>query len=162
MWRLFGNLSIDNNYFIVIFFSLLGIIFGIFRRGKQKWKRNNGSIFNIIFNDYSFKRYAIIPLITLIYAVLQGALIGAVLGFLLRYLDRIALELIVGTDIAFQYWDWEDLVYALYCFFLIFVLRISLEVVIITYKTASDLSNVSNLFSKYLVGKDPSIEDDRK
>ena len=76
----FPFIKADLRYIFLV--SIFGIIFSVRRRIKNRKEINEKSLTSIVLNDYSFSSYASLSLLSLIYTISQGFLLGSATGFL--------------------------------------------------------------------------------
>jgi hypothetical protein len=63
--------------FYVSIFSLIGIFVALSRRNKSRELIKDKSFKDIILNDYNLSYYASLSILSILYAIIQGALVGA-------------------------------------------------------------------------------------
>jgi hypothetical protein len=129
---------------IVITIGLFGSLIAIIARSIEKRKRGWVSTATILFCDFTFREYATINLVSLIYAGAVGFLTAAGIGF--------GAFGIISPDYRLLYIN-----SSLLCFILVPVFRISAEGYAVVFKTARDISLFARLSSQSLIKNDPDL-----
>jgi len=126
------SLSVDSNIFsIPLFTSFVGAFVSLIRRGRLRKRKGDRRFVDILVNDFYFQDYATLSIISFVYGVTQGALLGGALGCSLVSL----IGAFDGTGlIPTQYF----LFCSLGCLILLFIFRVLLEGYTILYRTAQD------------------------
>tara|TARA_B100000886_G_C20345972_1_gene458712 strand:+ start:331 stop:891 length:561 start_codon:yes stop_codon:yes gene_type:complete len=116
----------------VIVLALSGLIYSIYRKIKSRQANKDKSLVYIITNDYNFSSYASLRILSIVYAVLQGILLGASLAFIIQVFGSI---LSFSRDIILQ-----NLLYTLVCLLYLLITRVVIEGVSLIFRVAEDLS----------------------
>jgi len=115
--------------------ALVGALISLIRRSRLRNRTGEKRLIDILLNDYYFEHYATLSIISFVYGVAQGALIGGALGFSLVTLIGMVF---VGSElVSIEYF----LSGSLGCLILLFLLRVFLEGYTILYRTAQDFSS---------------------
>ena len=117
----------------VSLFSLIGIFVALRRRNKSRKLIKDKSFGDIIFNDYNLSYYASLSILSIIYAIIQGALAGASFGFIFFAVGHLF------TNAVFA-----NIGYYLVCWFLVGFSRILIEAASLIFRVAQDYSKQVN------------------
>jgi len=121
------------NVFYVSIFSLIGIFIALSRRNKSRELIKDKSFKDIILNDYNLSYYASLSILSILYAIIQGALVGASLGFIF---------LAVGN--LFTNALWPNIGYWAISWFLVGLSRVLIEALSLIFRVAQDYSKQVN------------------
>ena len=117
----------------VSIFSLIGIFVALSRRNKSRELIKDKSFKDIILNDYNLSYYASLSILSILYAIIQGALAGASFGFIFFAVDHLF------TNALFP-----NIGYYLVCWFLVGFSRILIEAASLIFRVAQDYSKQVN------------------
>ena len=117
----------------VSIFSLIGIFVALSRRNKSRQSINDKSFKDIILNDYNLSYYASLSILSIIYAIIQGALAGASFGFIFFAVGHLF------TDAFFP-----NIVYFFASILSVPFTRVLIEAVSLIFRVAQDYSKQVN------------------
>ena len=132
-------LNTDTEYFpytnviYVSIFSLIGIFVALSRRNKSRELIKDKSFKDIILNDYNLSYYASLSVLSILYAIIQGALAGASFGFIFFAVGHLF------TSALFP-----NLGYCFFSWFLIGFSRVFIEAISLIFRVAQDFSKQVN------------------
>lgn len=127
-----GGISLEENIFVIpVWTSLLGVLVALIRRFRLRKRRGDKPFAEIMVNDFYFDNYATLSLLSFVYGVGQGALLGAALGL---SFDFVVLS---AMDVSFIQPSFM-LLGSLCCLILLIILRIFLESYTVLYRNAQD------------------------
>ena len=129
--------SVDIRYFII--FPIMGIVYSFKRRKASRKLIKDKSLTEIVINDYSFSSYASLSILSLIYSIFQGALLGSTIGFLFYGVGELAYIIKDGEGILFSYFG-----YAIGSLFLLVITRVIIEAFTLIFRVAEDISKAVN------------------
>ncbi len=135
---LFNYFFIDPNTseIFVLVLSISGLIYSIYRKVKSRKANKDKSLFYILFSDYTLSSYASLRILSIVYAIIQGILLGASLAFILQ---------VFGSIFSFSRIPiLVNLLYLAVSLIILLLTRISIEFISLTFRVAEDLSKVSN------------------
>ena len=121
------------NILYVSIFSLIGIFVALSRRNKSRQLIKDKSFKDIILNDYNLSYYASLSILSILYAIIQGALAGASFGFIFFAVGHLF------TNALFP-----NIGYYLVCWFLVGFSRVLIEAVSLIFRVAQDYSKQVN------------------
>tara|TARA_B100001778_G_scaffold311142_1_gene293853 strand:- start:20 stop:595 length:576 start_codon:yes stop_codon:yes gene_type:complete len=133
-----------NNFYIypytsevfVILLAISGLIYSIYRKIKSRKANKDKSLISIIYSDYTLSSYASLRILSILYAIIQGSLLGASLAFLLQ---------IFGSAISFNSTPFKlNFIYLIVSLIILLISRVSIEGVSLIFRVAEDLTKVSN------------------
>ncbi len=131
------NIDTDNypytNFFYAFIFQLIGIFVALSRRNKSRKLIKDKSFKDIILNDYSLSYYASLSILSISYAIIQGALVGASFGFIFLAVGHLNTKALF-TNIG--YWA--------ACWLLVCLSRVAIEAVSLVFRVAQDFSKQVN------------------
>ncbi len=113
-----------------LIFSVLGAVFTSIRFSRRTHKNPFKQLFNLLKDDYALDNYAFLSLASIVYAISQGACLGAALGFLID-----CLHALVNQQSNSGYYL-SSFVFSL-AFLLI--IRVLLELYSVIFRAAQDL-----------------------
>tara|TARA_B100000609_G_scaffold180246_1_gene160662 strand:+ start:33 stop:539 length:507 start_codon:yes stop_codon:yes gene_type:complete len=119
--------------FYVFIFSLIGIFVALSRRNKSRELIKDKSFKDIILNDYNLSYYASLSILSILYAIIQGALIGASFGFIFFAVGHLITNALFPN---IGYWA--------ICWFLVGLSRVLIEAVSLIFRVAQDYSKQVN------------------
>lgn len=123
---------------------LIGTAISLVSRNSAKVKKDwKGTVLTLI-TDYTFEYYVTISTLSLVYAILQGGLIGLSLAWVF---------------LAFFEGDLIFIAYSIASLSLIFFARLIIEGYMVFYKTARDASTFFALSSKNMLAADASMHE---
>lgn len=120
----------------VILWSLFGLVLSFARRYTVRKSNKDKGFFEVIANDYYFYNYATISLLSFIYTVFQGILLGCAVNFLIEWVNMISTY---SSDLL----SYAPLAISLGCFLGVVLIRVVLEGYIVFYRAAQDISSLS-------------------
>ena len=131
---LYNNFFIDpqTSEIFVIVLAVSGLIYSIYRKIKSRQANKDKSLVYIITSDYNFSSYASLRILSIVYAVVQGILLGASLAFIIQVFGSI---LSFSRDPIVQ-----NLLYTLVCLLYLLVTRVLIEGISLIFRVAEDLS----------------------
>ena len=135
---LFNNFFIDpyTSEVFVLILAISGLIYSIYRKVKYRKANKDKSLFYIIYSDYTLSSYASLRILSIVYAITQGILLGGSLAFSVQ---------VFGSILSFSR---EPLllnfIYLIFSLLILLLTRISIEFISLTFRVAEDLSKVSN------------------
>ena len=135
---LFNNFFIDpyTSEVFVIISAISGLIYSIFRKIKSRKANKDRSLFYIIFSDYTLSSYASLRILSIVYAITQGFLLGGSLAFLVQ---------VFGSVLSFSRTPlFLNFIYLVVSLVILLIIRIFIEFISLTFRVAEDLSKVSN------------------
>ena len=115
-------------------FSIVGIYFSIKRRNDARKLINDKPLTSIVLNDYTFSSYASLSILSLIFALFQGILLGATFGFIFYSIGHFYSE-----DYFFG-----NLGYAIGSLFILIIIRVIIEAFTLIFRVAEDISKAVN------------------
>ena len=120
----------------VIVLAISGLIYAIYRKIKSRQANKDKSLIYIISSDYSLSSYASLRILSIVYAITQGLLLGGSLAFLVQ---------VFGSILSFSRAPLIlNFIYLLVSLIILLIIRISIEFISLTFRVAEDLSKVSN------------------
>ena len=120
----------------VILLAISGLIYAIYRKIKSRRANKDKSLFYIISSDYSLSSYASLRILSILYTIVQGILLGASLAFLVQ---------VFASVISFSREAlYLNFIYLVVSLIVLVVTRISIEGISLIFRVAEDLSKVSN------------------
>lgn len=128
----------DTNYISI--FSIIGLLIAVIRRVKTTRFMDEKSVFNIIFNDYDLSSYVSLSLLSIIYTILQGLILGTGLGLVSYALGCLfygSIDLFIINIAGF-----------FICLIFIFSTRLVFEFISLIFKVAEDISTINKIPSK--------------
>ena len=129
------DFTLNTNPYYIVIFSLIGLVTAWRRRSKSRQEINDKSLRSIIFNDYNLSSYASLSILSLLYAIFQGILAGAGLGFISFALG----SLFRGFDVIAS-----NIGYFLICLLSIVIIRVLIEGTSLIFRVAEDISKAVN------------------
>ena len=135
---------LSNSFFIdpntseiyVIILAISGLIYSIYRKIKFRKANKDKSLFYIIYSDYTLSSYASLRILSIVYAIAQGILLGASLAFLVQ---------VIGSIISFSSTPlFFNILYLVVSLLILLITRIFIEGISLIFRVAEDLSKVSN------------------
>lgn len=120
----------------IVLWSFFGLVFSFVRRYVVRRSNKEKGFFEVIANDYYFHNYATISLLSFIYTVFQGILLGCAVNFLIEW-GRIM------TFASSALLSYTPLVNAIGCLLLVVIIRVVLEGYVVLYRAAQDVSSFS-------------------
>ena len=114
-------------------FSLIGIFVASSRRNKSRELIKDKSFDDIILNDYNLSYYASLSILSILYAIIQGALAGASFGFIFFAVGHFF------TNALFP-----NIGYFFVCWFLVGFSRVLIEAASLIFRVAQDYSKQVN------------------
>jgi len=121
------------NVFYVSIFSLIGIFIALSRRNKSRELIKDKSFKDIILNDYNLSYYASLSILSILYAIIQGALVGASFGFIFFAVGNLFTDAL-----------WPNIGYSAISLFLVGLSRVVIEAVSLIFRVAQDYSKQVN------------------
>ena len=144
---------------------VLGVIVSCFSRNYFKQKKRWKSTVSILIKDYTFDEYVYVNLLSLLYAVGQGGLLGASLGSIIHFIGSIRIAsrqdcygnrgLLAECQ---NQANFEFLLYAIACIFAVLVLRVLIETIIVIFKKNSSSSKWFALQTALTLQSNPELE----
>ena len=125
-------IKVDITYISI--FSIVGIYFSIKRRNDARKLINDKPLTSIVLNDYTFSSYASLSILSLIFALFQGILLGATFGFIFYSIGHFYSE-----DYFFG-----NLGYAISSLFILIIIRVIIEAFTLIFRVAEDISKAVN------------------
>jgi len=116
----------------VVVLAISGLIYSIYRKIKSRKANKDKSLIYIIASDYSLSSYASLRILSIIYAIVQGILLGASFAFLIQVFGSI---LSFSSDPLIL-----NLIYAIVSLVFLLVTRVSIEGISLIFRVAEDLS----------------------
>ena len=116
----------------VIVLAISGLIYAIYRKIKSRKSNKDKSLAYIITSDYTLSSYASLRILSIVYAVVQGILLGASFAFLIQVLGSI---LSFSKDPIIM-----NLIYTLVSLIILLITRVSIEGISLIFRVAEDLS----------------------
>ena len=131
---LYNTFFIDPNTseIFVIVLSLAGLIYSIYRKIKSRQANKDKSLIYIITSDYTLSSYASLRILSIVYAIGQGILLGAALAFSIQFFGSI---LSFSRDPLFA-----NFIYTIVCFIVLLIERVFIEGISLIFRVAEDLS----------------------
>ncbi len=120
----------------VLIAAISGLIYSIYRKIKSRKANKDKSLFYILYSDYTLSSYASLRILSIVYAIVQGILLGASLAFLVQFFGSI----LSFSRVALTF----NLIYLIVSLIILLLTRISIEFISLTFRVAEDLSKVSN------------------
>jgi hypothetical protein len=120
----------------VVLWSFFGLVLSFFRRYVVRKSNKDKGFFEVIASDYYFYNYATISLISFIYTVFQGVLLGCSVNYFIDWLRMMPTS---SSDTS----SYIPFATAFGCILLIILIRIVLEGYIVLYRAAQDISSLS-------------------
>lgn len=120
----------------VVLWSFFGLVFSFARRYVVRKSNKDKGFFDVIANDYYFYNYATISLLSFIYTVFQGILIGCSVNFLIEW----GRMMTFASSVLVSY---IPLASAIGCLLLVIIIRVVLEGYVVLYRAAQDFSSLS-------------------
>ena len=116
----------------VVVLAISGLIYSIYRKIKSRKANKDKSLIYIITSDYTLSSYASLRILSIVYALVQGVLLGASFAFSIQ---------LFGSILSFSK---EPLIlnfiYTLVSLIILLVTRISIEGISLIFRVAEDLS----------------------
>ena len=135
---LFNRFFIDPNTseVFVLILVIAGLVYSIYRKVKFRKENKDKSLFYIISSDYTLSSYASLRILSIVYAIIQGVLLGASSAFIIQ---------VFGSILSFS----KDAIIANFIYLFVSILyllitRILIEFVSLTFRVAEDLSKLAN------------------
>lgn len=121
----------SNGLAIPLFTSFFGALISLVRRFRLRHRIGERKFIDILVNDFYFEDYATLSIISFVYGVAQGALLGGAFGF--------SLIPLIGAFPGTGLFRTENSLFAsLGCLILLLIFRVLLEFFSILYRTAQD------------------------
>ena len=117
----------------VSIFSLIGIFVASSRKNRSRELIKDKSLDDIILNDYNLSYYASLSILSILYAVIQGALTGASFGFIFFAVGHLF------TNALFP-----NIGYYAICWILVGFSRVLIEAASLIFRVAQDYSKQVN------------------
>ena len=117
----------------------MGIVYSYKRRKTFRKVINDKSLTEIVINDYSFSSYASLSILSLIYSIFQGALLGSTIGFLFYGIGSLRYPSDWGSGIMFSYFG-----YAIGSLFILIITRVIIEAFTLIFRVSEDISKAVN------------------
>ncbi len=128
---------------------LLGVVISYFSRNAAKKRKKWKSSISILIKDYTFDDFVFINLLSLFYAIGQGGLIGASIGYILIFL----------VSILQKQQNFFLLLISIACLFAVLVLRVLIETIIVIFKRNSASSKWFTLHTALTLKSHPELGD---
>ena len=128
-------------------FILLGVVISYFSRNNAKKRKKWKSSISIVIKDYTFDDFVFINLLSLFYAIGQGGLIGASIGYLSMFL---------GSILRLQP-NFFLLLISIACLFTVLALRVLTESVVVIFKRNSASSKWFTLHTALTLKSHPEL-----
>tara|TARA_A100001388_G_scaffold182021_1_gene136372 strand:+ start:44977 stop:45552 length:576 start_codon:yes stop_codon:yes gene_type:complete len=135
---LFNRYFIDPNTseVFVLILVIAGLVYSIYRKIKFRKENKDKSLLYIISSDYTLSSYASLRILSIVYAIIQGVLLGASSAFIIQVFGSIlsfSKEPLIANSI-----------YLFVSIFYLLITRILIEFVSLTFRVAEDLSKLAN------------------
>ena len=127
---------IDFRYLII--WGIVGVVYSIQRRNKARKLIKDKPLTTIILNDYSFTAYASLSILSLLYTVFQGILLGSAGGFIFY---GVGIFLQPG---AYGGYVWVNFGYAIASLLTLIIIRVIIEAFTLIFRVAEDISKSVN------------------
>ena len=116
----------------VIVLSIAGLIYSIYRKIKSRQANKDKSLVYIITNDYTLSSYASLRILSIVYAISQGILLGAAFAFSIQ---------VFGSILSFsQEPIIANFIYTIVCLIILLIERVFIEGISLIFRVAEDLS----------------------
>jgi len=120
----------------LVLWSFFGLVFSFVRRYVVRKTNRGKGFFEVIANDYYFYEYATISLLSFIYTVFQGILLGCAVNFIIEWGRMMTFA---SSNLV----SYIPLATAIGCLLVVILIRIALEGYVVLYRAAQDLSSLS-------------------
>ena len=120
----------------VILLAISGLIYSIYRKIKSRQINKDKSLFYIIYSDYTLSSYASLRILSILYAIVQGLLLGASLAFFVQIFGSV---ISLNSDPLLL-----NFIYLVVSLVVLLITRISIEGISLIFRVAEDLSKLSN------------------
>ena len=132
--RLFINPNTSEVFVLIL--VIAGLVYSIYRKIKFRKENKDKSLLYIISSDYTLSSYASLRILSIVYAIIQGILLGASSAFIVQ---------LFGSILSFN----KDALVANFIYLVVSILyllitRILIEFVSLTFRVAEDLSKLAN------------------
>ena len=121
----------------LLIFLIIGTVYSIQRRNNARKLINDKPLSSIVLNDYSFTAYASLSILSLIYTIFQGILLGSTSCFILN-----------GVGLFFarfdSYYVSTSFLYAIASLLLLIIIRVIVEAFTLIFRVAEDISKAVN------------------
>ena len=119
----------------VLILVIAGLVYSIYRKIKFRKENKDKSLLYIISSDYTLSSYASLRILSIVYAIIQGVLLGASSAFIVQ---------LFGSILSFN----KDPLVANFIYLVVSILyllitRILIEFVSLTFRVAEDLSKLA-------------------
>ena len=135
---LYNNFYINPNTseVFVLILVISGLIYSIYRKIKSRQANKDKSLLYIISSDYTLSSYASLRILSIVYAIVQGLLLGASLAFVVQ---------IFGSLLSFSREAIiSNFIYLVVSILYLLITRILIEFISLTFRVAEDLSKLAN------------------
>ena len=126
----------DTRYLII--WSIVGIVYSTKRRNNARKLINDKPLTTIILNDYSFTAYASLSILSLVYTVFQGILLGLSGGFIFYGVGLFLKPGGYADDV------WVNFGYAIASLLALIIVRVIIEAFTLIFRVAEDISKSVN------------------
>ena len=134
-FREYSAYPMDTRYLII--WSIVGIVYSTKRRNNARKLINDKPLTKIILNDYSFTAYASLSILSLVYTVFQGILLGSAGGFIFY---GVGIFLNPGGTGGV----WANFGYAIASLLALIIVRVIIEAFTLIFRVAEDISKAVN------------------
>ena len=123
------------NFSYLYIFLIIGIVYSIKRRNKERKSIKDKTLSSIVLNDYSFTAYASLSILSLIYSIFQGILLGSTSCFIFNG---------VGSLLRYSSYVSTSFLYALASILILIIIRVIIEALTLIFRVAEDFSKFVN------------------
>ena len=131
----YAVMPFDMRYLFIFF--IFGAAYSIQRRNNTRKLINDKPLSSIVLNDYSFTAYASLSILSLIYSILQGILLGSTICFIFN-----------GVGLFLQRYEEAYVVsnfgYAIASLLILVIIRVIIEAFTLIFRVAEDISKSVN------------------
>ena len=131
LWNTFLIDPYTSEIFVVVL-AISGLIYSIYRKIKSRKANQDKSLIYIITSDYTLSSYASLRILSIVYAIVQGILLGASFAFSIQ---------VFGSILSFSKEPIIlNFIYTLVSLIILLITRVSIEGISLIFRVAEDLS----------------------